>query len=136
MVFADAIAWGFAISFWACAGLAATRIRTKQIARRWAEDRICATHEGKHERTPLAADVSSLVNALTSQVIWCGGNTYRFRDFHDRSLSRGQKLSRRAREERVCKFLLVLRRVCWLLSRGSSQGEPDFHLLFQTSEWS
>src|SRR5689334_16520889 len=60
----------------------------------------------------------------------------RFRDFHDRSLSRGQKLSRRAREERVCKFLLVLRRVCWLLSRGSSQGEPDFHLLFQTSEWS
>src|SRR5690348_7038629 len=82
MVFADAIAWGFAISFWACAGLAATRIRTKQIARRWAEDRICATHEGKHERTPLAADVSSLVNALTSQVIWCGGNTYRFRDFH------------------------------------------------------
>src|SRR5438105_1967189 len=31
MVFADAIAWGFAISFWACAGLAATRIRTKQI---------------------------------------------------------------------------------------------------------
>ncbi len=43
----------------------------------------------------------------------------RIRDFHDRSLSRGQKLSRRASEERGCKFFLILRRVCWPLSRGS-----------------
>src|SRR5258707_8993877 len=28
-------------------------------------------------------------------------------DFHDRSLSRGQKLSRRASEERGCKFFLI-----------------------------
>jgi hypothetical protein len=39
-------------------------------------------------------------------------------DFHDRSLSRGQKLSRRATEERGCKFLVILRRVCWPLGRG------------------
>src|SRR6266567_6376285 len=53
-------------------------------------------------------------------------------DFHDRSLSRGQKLSRRASEERGCKFFLVLRRVCWPLSRGSFLiEEPDFHLLAQ-----
>jgi len=41
------------------------------------------------------------------------------RNFHDRSLSRGQKLSRRASEERGYKFFLILRRVCWPLSRGS-----------------
>jgi hypothetical protein len=53
-------------------------------------------------------------------------------DFHDRSLSRGQKLSRRASEERGCKFFLILRRVCWPLGRGSYiQIEPDFHLLVQ-----
>src|SRR6266581_2873777 len=40
-------------------------------------------------------------------------------DFHDRSLSRGEKLSRRAAEGRGCKSFLVLRRVCWPLSRGS-----------------
>jgi len=40
-------------------------------------------------------------------------------DFHDRSLSRGQKLSRRASEERAYKFFRILRRVCWPLSRGS-----------------
>jgi hypothetical protein len=27
-----------------------------------------------------------------------------------------------------CKFILLLRRVCWPLDRGSSQGESDFHL--------
>ena len=43
-------------------------------------------------------------------------------DFHDRSLSRGQKLSRRASEERGCKSFLILRRVCWPLSRGSYFG--------------
>src|SRR5258708_11150569 len=42
--------------------------------------------------------------------------------FHDRSLSRGQKLSRRATEERGCKSFLILRRVCWPLSRGSYFG--------------
>src|SRR6267143_3703198 len=57
-------------------------------------------------------------------------------DFHDRSLSRGQKLSRRASEERGCeKFLWILRRVWasrpWFLFHI----EPDFHLLSQTSEW-
>src|SRR5882724_9959657 len=40
-------------------------------------------------------------------------------DFHDKSLSRGQELSRRASEERGYKFFLILRRVCWPLSRGS-----------------
>src|SRR6266481_5628044 len=44
---------------------------------------------------------------------------FRLSDFHDRSLSRGQKLSRRATEERGCKSFLILRRVCWPLSRGS-----------------
>src|SRR6266436_5997002 len=64
-------------------------------------------------------------------------HTFRLSDFHDRSLSRGQRLSRRASEERGCKFFLVLRRVCGLLSRGSFLiEEPDFHLLSQTSEWS
>src|SRR6266853_104763 len=40
-------------------------------------------------------------------------------DFHDRSLSRGQKLSRRAWEERGYKLFRISRRVCWPLSRGS-----------------
>jgi len=58
-------------------------------------------------------------------------------DFHDRSLSRGQKLSRRASEERVYKTLSdssprVLASQPWFLF----QIEPDFHLLSQTSEWS
>jgi hypothetical protein len=35
-----------------------------------------------------------------------------------------------------CKSFLILRRVCWLLSRGSYKLEPDFHLLSQASEWS
>src|SRR5882724_2794240 len=51
-------------------------------------------------------------------------------DFHDRSLSRGQKLSRRATEERGCKFFLdfsprVLASQPWFLF----QIEPDFHWL-------
>ena len=48
--------------------------------------------------------------------------SFRLRDFHDRSLSRGQKLSRRATEERGCKSFLILRRVRWPLSRGSYFG--------------
>ena len=58
-------------------------------------------------------------------------------DFHDRSLSRGQKLSRRASEERGYKTLSdfsprVLASQAWFLF----QIEQDFHLLSQTSEWS
>jgi hypothetical protein len=34
-------------------------------------------------------------------------------------LGRGQKLSRRAAEERGYKIFLILRRVCWPLGRGS-----------------
>jgi hypothetical protein len=35
------------------------------------------------------------------------------------------------------KFFLILRPVCWPLSRGFYfKIEPDFHLLSQTSEWS
>src|SRR6266852_842502 len=49
-------------------------------------------------------------------------------DFHDRSLSRGQKLSRRASEERVYKFFSdssprVLASQPWFLF----PIEPDFH---------
>jgi hypothetical protein len=33
---------------------------------------------------------------------------------------RGQKLSRRASEERGCNFFVILRRVCWTLGRGSA----------------
>src|SRR5579872_2556126 len=64
------------------------------------------------------------INAVTVHV--------RSRDFHDRSLSRGQKLSRRASEERGCKTCLILRRV-FLASqpRFLFQIEPDFHLLTQ-----
>src|SRR6266550_1917511 len=40
MVFADTIAWGLAISFWASAELAASRLPTKQMDRKRAEDRI------------------------------------------------------------------------------------------------
>ena len=58
-------------------------------------------------------------------------SSFRVRDFHDRSLSRGQKLSRRATEERGV-ILLILRRVFlasqpWFLF----EIEPDFHLLTQ-----
>jgi hypothetical protein len=35
----------------------------------------------------------------------------RFADFHDKSLSRGQELSRRAEEERRCIFFFIHRRV-------------------------
>src|SRR6266478_6709576 len=57
----------------------------------------------------------------------------RLGDFHDRSLSRGQKLSRRASEERGYKTLSdssprVLASQPWFLL----QIEPDFHLLSQT----
>src|SRR5260370_415516 len=66
-----------------------------------------------------------------------GGALLRLSDFHDRSLSRGQKLSWRASEERGCKFFSgssprVLASQPWFLF----QIEPDFHLLPQTSEWS
>jgi len=65
------------------------------------------------------------------------GNYVPQADFHDRSLSRGQKLSRRASEERGYKTLSdfsprVLASQPWFLF----QIEPDFHLLSQTSEWS
>jgi len=51
---------------------------------------------------------------------WRNGTAdVRLADFHDKSLSRGQKLSRRASEERGYKSFLILRRVCWPLSRGS-----------------
>jgi hypothetical protein len=61
----------------------------------------------------------------------------RLPDFHDRSLSRGQKLSRRATEERGCNFFSVssprvLASRPWFLF----EIEPDFHLLSRTSEWS
>src|SRR5580692_9007999 len=61
---------------------------------------------------------------------WVG---FRLRDYHHRSLSRGQKLSRRATEERGCKILSdssprVLASQPWFLFRI----EPDFHLLSQT----
>jgi len=56
----------------------------------------------------------------------------RLRDFHDRSLSRGQKLSQRATEERGCKSFSILRRM-FLASqpRFLFEIEPDFHLLTQ-----
>src|SRR5882762_371614 len=68
---------------------------------------------------------------------WCCIDLLNSPDFHDRSLSRGQELSRRATEERGCKFFLdfsprVLASQPWFLF----QIEPDFHLLSQTSEWS
>src|SRR5713226_9200572 len=64
-------------------------------------------------------------------------SSFRLGDFHDRSLSRGQKLSRRASEERGYKTLSdssprVLASQPWFLF----QIEPDFHLLSQTHEWS
>ncbi len=61
----------------------------------------------------------------------------RLRDFHDRSLSRGQSspdaLGRRAG---VIPFRFFA--ACMLASRPwfLFQIEPDFHLLSQTSEWS
>jgi hypothetical protein len=75
-----------------------------------------------------------LINVLTGQV---PTPLVRLPDFHDRSLSRGQKLSRRASEERGYKTLSdfsprVLASQPWFLF----QIEPDFHLLSQTSEWS
>jgi hypothetical protein len=60
-----------------------------------------------------------LLNAVAGKVDSGPKALVRLRDFHDRSLSRGQKLSRRATEERGCKFFWFLRRVCWPLSRGS-----------------
>src|SRR5260370_39755878 len=59
MVFADAIAWGFAISFWASAELATTRLPTKQIARRWAEDRIRTTEMSNESVHPCRLCVNS-----------------------------------------------------------------------------
>src|ERR1700722_1298480 len=62
------------------------------------------------------------------EIIWI--SSFRLPDLHDRSLSRGQKLSRRASEERGCKFFLISSpRV--LASRPGSWIEPDFHLLAQ-----
>jgi hypothetical protein len=54
----------------------------------------------------------------------------RLHDFHDRSLSRGQKLSRRAAEERGCNsfgFFAAVLASQWFLF----EIEPDFHLLTQ-----
>jgi hypothetical protein len=57
---------------------------------------------------------------------------FRIADLHDKSLSRGQKLSWRAQEERVKKFFKILQlaivasRQLFLLS-----AEPDIHLLSQ-----
>ena len=52
--------------------------------------------------------------------------------FHDRSVSRGQKLSRRAAEERGCKILSrCSTRVLASRPRVPIFREPDFHLLSQ-----
>src|SRR5690349_19932800 len=81
------------------------------------------------KRTSSEPDLQCLVNAVIGK---SGFPRFRLGDFHDRSLSRGQKLSRRASEERGCKTCLILRRV-FLASqpRFLFQIEPDFHLLTQ-----
>jgi len=66
--------------------------------------------------------------------MWVLGRTCRLGDFHDRSLSRGQKLSRRATEDAGVNPFLIPRRVCCLSAVVPILDEPDFHLLSQTSE--
>jgi hypothetical protein len=58
-------------------------------------------------------------------------------DLHDKSLSRGQKLSRRATEERVGQTLSGSSARLRASRRWFLLGvEPDIHLLSQASEWS
>src|ERR1700722_6835436 len=62
---------------------------------------------------------------------------FRLRDFHDRSLSRGQSSpDALGRSAGVIPFRFFA--ACMLASRPwfLFQIEPDFHLLSQTSEWS
>jgi hypothetical protein len=56
---------------------------------------------------------------MTERELWRCSSEGCLSDFPDKSLLRGQKLSRRASEERGYKSFLILRRVCWPLSRGS-----------------
>jgi hypothetical protein len=56
----------------------------------------------------------------------------RLPDFHDMSLSRGQKLSCRAQEERVKKFFKVFSSpLCASRQLLLQYAEPDIHLLSQ-----
>lgn len=59
-------------------------------------------------------------SAVDSRTQFNGRPVFRLSDFHDKSLSRGPKLSRRAVEERAYEFLSDRRCVCRPLSRGSS----------------
>ena len=67
-----------------------------------------SSHPGGATDMPVAASVhtSKRQRSKTSVTVQVD-SSFRLPDFHDRSLSRGQKLSRPAREERGCKSLTL-----------------------------